>query len=249
MALWGNNDAKGSGGTVSLDYSTRVVTGSGTSFGNTGAAQAGDVIRFGSRTGTFFGDAVIVSIASTTSLSIASTAGLSGAAISGVQFDISELPKYTVLDSHYIQRGQSTAETTTIRTSAASTAGIGTDKVTVVSATGIVAGDTFVAPSVSKVVSSVSGSIVSLASTIAVAIAAGAALTVTRSTGAKYSSVYGVAEGGTTAAASTRYALTHEGWVGVTTYIDAAGELRVKKETLVAMSGITTGNTPAYPPA
>jgi len=54
MALWGNNDAKGSGGTVSLDYSTLVVTGSGTSFGNTGAAQAGDVIRFGSRTGTFF---------------------------------------------------------------------------------------------------------------------------------------------------------------------------------------------------
>jgi hypothetical protein len=30
------------------------------------------------------------------------------------------------------------------------------------------------------------------------------------------------------------------------TYIDSSGSLRVKKETLVAMSGITTGNTPIY---
>ncbi len=37
------------------------------------------------------------------------------------------------------------------------------------------------------------------------------------------------------------------GWVGVTTYYDNAGDLRVKKETLVAMSGISTGNEPAYP--
>jgi hypothetical protein len=33
MALWGNNDAVGSGGTVSLDYTTLVVTGTGTTFG------------------------------------------------------------------------------------------------------------------------------------------------------------------------------------------------------------------------
>ena len=32
MALWGNNDAVGSDGTVSLDYVTGVVTGAGTSF-------------------------------------------------------------------------------------------------------------------------------------------------------------------------------------------------------------------------
>ena len=37
MALWGNNDAVGSGGTVALDYSTGVVTGTGTTFGQTGA--------------------------------------------------------------------------------------------------------------------------------------------------------------------------------------------------------------------
>ena len=175
MALWGNNDAKGSGGTVSLDYATLVVTGSGTTFGQVGAAATGDVIRFGSRTGTFHGDAVIVGIASTTQLSIASTTGLSGAAISGVQFDISELPKYTVFDVKYSQ------------------ANWGTDE----------------------------------------------------------SSIYGVSGDGALASGETSYALTHAGWVGVTTYMDSSVNppvLRVKTETLVAMSGITTGNTPAYPP-
>ena len=86
MALWGNNDAVGSGGTVSLNYDTGVVTGSGTTFGETGGAQVGDLIRFGERDGTFFGDAAIVSIAGTQSLTIGSTMGLSGAAISGVEF-------------------------------------------------------------------------------------------------------------------------------------------------------------------
>ena len=42
------------------------------------------------------------------------------------------------------------------------------------------------------------------------------------------------------------YKLGHTGWVGVTTYIDCHGTLRVKKETLGAMSGISTGNIP-YP--
>jgi hypothetical protein len=103
MALWGNNDNKGSGGTVSLNYSTGVVTGAGTSFGNVGAAATGDVIRFGFRGsgGTYFGDAVIVGIASTTQLTIGSTAGLSGAAIATTAFYISQLPKYTVLDSTF----------------------------------------------------------------------------------------------------------------------------------------------------
>ena len=72
MALWGRNDNVGSGGTVTLDYSSRLVIGSGTTFGQTGAAKTGDVIRFGIRGsgGTYFGDAVIVGIASTTQLSI-----------------------------------------------------------------------------------------------------------------------------------------------------------------------------------
>jgi hypothetical protein len=167
MALWGNNDAKGSDGTVSLDYSTLVVTGSGTTFGQTGAAAAGDVIRFGPQ--GEFGNAVIVGIASTTQLSIASTAGLSGVAIAATDFQISELPKYTVRDSRW-------SETNT----------------------------------------------------------------------GYEPHIYGVAEGGIAAAQGTSYALTHEGWVGVQTYVDTHGNLRVKTETLVAMSGITTGNLPIY---
>ena len=46
MALWGNKDNVGSGGTVTLDYSNRVVsgwagtaTGTGTTFGQVGAAK------------------------------------------------------------------------------------------------------------------------------------------------------------------------------------------------------------------
>ena len=39
---------------------------------------------------------------------------------------------------------------------------------------------------------------------------------------------------------------TGSGWVGVTTYIDTHGNYRVKTETLVAMSGITTGSIDYY---
>ena len=173
MALWGNNDAVGAGGTVSLNYSTGVVTGSGTTFGQTGAAQEGDVIRFGNRSGTYYGDAVIVSVASTTQLTIGSTAGLSGVAIAGTTFTVSQLPKYTVLDSKY------------------SEASWGTDD----------------------------------------------------------SYVYGVNSGGVDYGQGTSYALTHAGWVGVTTYMGVEGEMRVKSEVLVAMSGIQTGNAPVFPPA
>ena len=167
MALWGNNDNKGRGGTVTLDYTTFVVTGSGTTFGQVGAAATGDVIRFGPR--GEIGNAVIVGIASTQQLSIASTMGLSGVAIAATTFWISELPKYTVLDSRWSEN--------------------------------------------------VSG---------------------------YEPHIYGVADGGINNAQSTSYALTHEGWVGVTTYNDNTGTLRVKTETLVAMSGITTGSLPIY---
>ncbi len=165
MALWGNSDAVGSVGTVILDYDTGIVTGTATTFGNVGAAQTGDVIQFGTKATTFFGNAVIVSIASTISCTIGSTAVLSGAAIAGVEHSISQLPKYTVLDSTYSKKGSPS-------------------------------GDSF---------------------------------------------VYAVNPNGGGA-----YEASHEGWVGVTTYMGAEGELRVKKEVLVAMSGITTGNT-VYP--
>jgi len=249
MALWGNNDAKGAGGTVTLNYNTLTVTGSGTTFGQVGAAATGNVIRFGSRTGTYYGDAVIVGIASTTNLTIDSTAGLNGAAISGAAFQISESPKFAVLDSHYSRVGAANTEVVTVlKTNATYTAGVGTNIVLVDSVSGLLAGDTLVSGSVSKVVTSIASTSVSLASTIASAITAADAVNFTRVTGGNNAKVYGVAEGGISAASGTSYALTHEGWVGIHTYIDSEGNLRVKNEVLVAMSGITTGNTPTYPP-
>ena len=249
MALWGNNDNVGSGGTVSLDYSTLVVTGSGTTFGNVGAAKTGDVIRFGAAFSTHLGDAVIVGIASTTQLSIASTAGLSGAAISGVQFQVSESPKFAVLDSHLNQSGGGDTETITVLVSAATTnAGIGTNIVFVNSLTGVVAGDTFVSGANNRIVSTVGATSVSLASTISAGIATAAVITFSRVTGGHETSVIGVEDAGTEAAISTKFKLSHAGWVGVTTYRDNEGNIRVKSEVLVAMSGITTGNTD-YPPA
>ena len=170
MALWGNNDNITATGIVTVNYSTRVVTGSNSGFGESGKIQEGDVIRFGSleKPGTYFGDAVVVSIANTSQLTIASTAGLSGAAIAGTSYLASQLPKFAV-DGHYSERNTA------------------------------------------------------------------------------YSAInYGVAAAGSADAAGTVYE-TGVGWVGVTTYTDNAGNLRVKKEILCAMSGISTGNAPSYP--
>lgn len=60
--------------------------------------------------------------------------------------------------------------------------------------------------------------------------------------------VYGVDEFEQTAAtqSGSKYAAAHAGWVGVHTYIDTHGNLRVKTETLVAMSGISTSALPTY---
>jgi hypothetical protein len=45
---------------------------------------------------------------------------------------------------------------------------------------------------------------------------------------------------------STQYGGIHAGWVGIHTYIDMHGNLRVKSETLVAMSEITSGTDATY---
>ena len=55
--------------------------------------------------------------------------------------------------------------------------------------------------------------------------------------------VYGIstaAAGQAQATSTSAYYNTNEGWVGITTYLDNAGNLRVKSEILVAMSGIAT---------
>ena len=68
--------------------------------------RQGDVIRFGVRggTGVYYGDAVIVGIASTTQCTIGSTEGLSGVAIASTDYYLSELPSYTVGDSSYSEK-------------------------------------------------------------------------------------------------------------------------------------------------
>ena len=59
--------------------------------------------------------------------------------------------------------------------------------------------------------------------------------------------VYGIST-----AISGSYHVPHQGWVGVTTYVDMHGTLRVKSEVLVEMSGISTtkdsiNSTPSIP--
>ena len=185
MALWGNKDnvSVQNGAKVALNYATKTLTGTGTTFGTDGYGVEGDVIRIGYTTsvigagGTYYGDAVIVSVASTVSATIASTEGLSGVPLTGVgtQFVISQLPKFTIGNAKWSEFEDS--------------------------GTQLQSGTNYVY--------------------------------------ANNATTEGVAEG-------TQWE-SEVGWVGVTTYYDTDGNLRVKKETLVAMSGISTGNEPAYP--
>ena len=68
----------------------------------------------------------------------------------------------------------------------------------------------------------------------------------------RYSAVFGVDPYETAVARSTTvggkagaYGVAHAGWVGITTYVDAQGNFRVKSEVLVAMSGISSGTSAA----
>ena len=70
-------------------------------------------------------------------------------------------------------------------------------------------------------------------------------LRVTRSSGADSVYIVGVATEGVDDAEGTEYE-TSAGWVGVTTYMDGEGNLRVKSIPLVALSGIQTGNNPVW---
>jgi hypothetical protein len=59
-------------------------------------------------------------------------------------------------------------------------------------------------------------------------------------------SIYGVDIFETGAVAETQYAVTHAGWVGIKTYMGSEGDMRVKSETLVAMSEITSGTSATF---
>jgi hypothetical protein len=98
MALWGTADSLYSVGTVTVSYTAKTITGSGTSFTAAGIS-AGDVITIGA--GGTFGSAVISGITSDRLISIATTQYLSGSAIAGVAYTLSEKPVFTLEDSGY----------------------------------------------------------------------------------------------------------------------------------------------------
>ena len=112
MALWGRNDNKFSGGTVSLEYGTKRVTGTGTSFGQSASCAAvGDVISFGDPfTGAYgyHGDAVITSIQGELELTIDSTSGLSHGMIENTTYRITQSPKSATHDPNHNQMTNST---------------------------------------------------------------------------------------------------------------------------------------------
>ena len=258
MALWGNNDNVGSAGTVSLNYATRVVTGTGTSFGIAGGLSEGDVIRFGTRGGggIYYGDAVVVSVASSESLTIGSTMGLSGVAIAGTDFTVSQLPKSSVLDSSYSETNfVAPAYTNIFFTSATieAPAGFTTVALNDMGTDVIQVGDHLVSASgVDTPIASIGTTGVVLGSPIGagLTINAGTAITFTRLVDGYDKIVYGIS---TTVGSKTLPSIgysgyQHSGWVGVQTYIDNHGNFRIKSETLVAMSGISTGSEGiAYP--
>tara|TARA_B100000965_G_scaffold152333_1_gene126637 strand:- start:1019 stop:1621 length:603 start_codon:yes stop_codon:yes gene_type:complete len=197
MSLWGNNDNVTSAGKItSIDYANKTVTGSGTAWGATGSAQVGDVLRIGVRgpgvAATYFGDAVITSIASATSCSIASTASLVNPntnanfnlATAGITtaFTVSQMPIWCTQDLQGDRyRNQASAFESD-----------------------------------------------SLVFGISNAVAQNSDSTAAQAPSAQ------------------KQFKTGSGWVGVTTYIDTHGNYRVKTETLVAMSGISTGGIGYY---
>jgi len=64
------------------------------------------------------------------------------------------------------------------------------------------------------------------------------------STSPVFTGVFGVDSNEVGVAKTTPYAVTHSGWVGITTYIDTHGNLRVKHEVLVAGGILTTSDAP-----
>ena len=111
MSLWGNNDNVTSVGLITqFDYDNKIVHGQNTQFGESGSAQVGDVLRIGTRgpgvAATYYGDAVVTSIASTIQCSVASTASLIGPTIGnlhktgwgGTEFSVSQMPIFATQD-------------------------------------------------------------------------------------------------------------------------------------------------------
>jgi hypothetical protein len=246
MALWGNKDDIYSVGTIAVDYAAKTITGTATTFT---ALSVGDVISIG--VGNTFGEAVVSGITSDTVISIASTQYLSGAVISGVEWTASQKPKYTLEDSTFDNDNDlsATLKLHGVTGTATTNAGIGTDIIPVsVGSLDVIVGDAIVNDGNDIIISTIGTTTVSLASTISVGISTGDAIAFKRLSGGYFKDVFGVdqyevgyARTTTVGGKAGAFGVTHSGWVGIMTYIDNHGNLRVKNEVLVAMSGITTG--------
>jgi hypothetical protein len=68
--------------------------------------------------------------------------------------------------------------------------------------------------------------------------------TVGYSTSPVFTGIFGVDEIEVGIASGTAYEVAHSGWVGITSYIDMHGNLRVKSEVLVAGGILTTSDAP-----
>jgi len=68
--------------------------------------------------------------------------------------------------------------------------------------------------------------------------------TVGYSTSPVFTGVFGVDSVEVGVAKTTPYAVTHSGWIGITTYVDTHGNLRVKHEVLVAGGILSTSDAP-----
>jgi hypothetical protein len=106
MALWGNKDSLSNlTGTITINLSTKVVTGSGTTFVTAGI-RTGDILVIGA--GATLGQAIISGVTSATQLSIGSTQFLIGigtvgpAATVGAAYTVTQKPKYTLYGTQYI---------------------------------------------------------------------------------------------------------------------------------------------------
>jgi len=96
MSLWGNKELIGNGGSVAINLSTGVITGTATTFTTSGyEVSAGDVIVVGA--GATMGYAVINTVTSNTVASVANSQYLT-AVPAGSEYYISQMPVYTMED-------------------------------------------------------------------------------------------------------------------------------------------------------
>jgi hypothetical protein len=245
MSLWGNNDSIYSTGTIAVNLETNTATGTVgvVTFTNSGI-RTGDIISVG--TGGTYGQAIITGFTSTT-ISIASTdTFISGiATIPAVSYNINEQPIYTLFDSTFNNRNNvaSSFANLGVTGTATTNAGIGTNIIPVVVGTkDIIVGDAVVNNGNNLIISTIGATTVSLASTISAGISTGDTVEFRRRTDGYFRDVFGVDQIEVGVAATTKYAVAHSGWVGIMTYIDTHGNLRVKSEVLVAGGILTTSD-------